>query len=489
MSLTVSPEPWIRHPWFLPCGQGQHSVEAWPKRSRIRITRGNQSDILPELLTLIESAQKRVFCCSFLLGSEALRRALVNAAHRLKGHVYVLTALDEKKLAAGLAAEIDTDQLDRTRLAFQPLTHGGVYARGVSDVHAKFCVVDDEAAVLGSPNFDGNGLADHGGQGSGEVALSVTGERAGHLATLFRHLWCHSAEIEAQPSPVAYHLASIARSIAKPPAHPPPVQGMPFWTFQENQGVLDHLRYTVQRARRTLFLAAYSLRDLDSGEAKALADDIVAATERGVIVQLYLRSQTRNLPHLRRLVAAGIQVRADRLNHAKWAIADEREASIFSANFDGQHGLTSGCETGVRLLPGPETNELVELHKAWWVNCEVEAWAPPNVNAIAERTGLQLGSPDGSREIALTGPMAPEVIEMLRHPTVVLRRSGGDDKFYLLASLDAAVEICRQEKMWDCQRVLERHLRPPTVAQILASGVPGGFDGGWIPVGVEFHGP
>ena len=77
-----------------------------------------------------------------------------------------------------------------------------------------------------------------------------------------------------------------------------------------------------------------------------------AAISRGVKVTLLVRPR-RNLPrHLAEaaeLAQAGAEIYGDTRTHVKAAIADERHGALFSANFDFEHGLTSGVEVGCRL--------------------------------------------------------------------------------------------------------------------------------------------
>lgn len=482
MSFKVSFKPWTELPWFLP---RKSEVEYDVNLERLLFTRHRSGTVLPALTKLIAGARKRVFCCSFLLGSNKLSQALIDATYRLKGHVYVLTALDEKKLARGLADDVDPDHLDRARLAFNSLAQEGIYSRGVSDCHAKFCVVDDSFALLGSPNFDSNGLAD-GGDAAGEVAIIVEGKRAQHLGRLFRHLWKTAAEIEAPPSRHGYMLRSVTRHGSIQLDAPPPQNGMPFWTGFGSTGVLDHIRWTVQEAKHTLFLATYSVVNLDDKGTKALEDDILKAVKRGVDVQLYLRSQTRNLSHISKLAKAGVHVRADRINHAKYAITDERVASLFSANLDGNHGLTSGCETGIRLTNGKEVEEVVRLHRMWWNACEAEVGYLATPEILLRRCGwLSKGWPGEATTIRLGGPQAKEAEELLRHPSLLLQIAGQQNKFLLIAA-DMALNIHQDNNTWIAQSQASKD-RLPTPTIILAGGLHNKYNKGWIPVDVQVN--
>lgn len=85
-------------------------------------------------------------------------------------------------------------------------------------------------------------------------------------------------------------------------------------------------------------------------------DPIRIAVTRGVRVKLLLRPR-RNLPrHLTEateLAKSGVEIYGDQRTHVKAAVADGRHGALFSANFDFEHGLTSGVEAGCRLDDTP----------------------------------------------------------------------------------------------------------------------------------------
>jgi len=77
-----------------------------------------------------------------------------------------------------------------------------------------------------------------------------------------------------------------------------------------------------------------------------------AAARKGVSIRIMLRARNNMEEHRRdaeAMLKAGISVHADSLNHAKGVVADRKLGAIFSANFDADHGLTTGVEAGVRL--------------------------------------------------------------------------------------------------------------------------------------------
>lgn len=368
MKLTLSYDPWREQPFFVP----RHAEQAkpLPAFAHLRTTvPGRSRTVHDALVALIDSASERVFVCSFLLGGEAVRDALRRAVQRLRGHVYVITALDDKALQRSLAQEldeIDQDALKRERKSFEALTRHGVYVRGAENCHAKFCIVDDRAALVGSANFDPNGLDldERGAIPCGELGLVLESpERVSPLAALFRHLWKCGCQREAPPLREGYRLNGVSPGKESVPKEPEEADAV-VWTGFKSTAILAGIQSVIAAAHQTLLLASYSftgMREKPTLLLNALAD----ARKRGVQVEMLLRDRSRDLPEIAALLAIGVGVRANRENHAKYAIADGHYGLLFSANFDGVHGLTNGVETGVRLRRD-EALEVAKWHAQMW---------------------------------------------------------------------------------------------------------------------------
>jgi PLD-like domain len=172
------------------------------------------------------------------------------------------------------------------------------------------------------------------------------------VARFFTRLW-HECPWEVAPS-TDYAMAKRAKT-------EPPFSAIPdanghchaIWTHHSVHKILDAAREAIGRAERDLLLASYSLTGMAS-KRDLLLEDVERFKKRtGGTARLLVRARS-NVPSQRVDAAAfaelGCVVVADDVNHAKCVIADGREVVLFSANFDAQHGLTSGVEAGVRLL-------------------------------------------------------------------------------------------------------------------------------------------
>jgi len=71
----------------------------------------SESTIKQVLLEMVRQAKRKIFITSFRVGDPELLQVLYEAADRLRGGIYLITALDERSLARGLA-ELDDDAGD-----------------------------------------------------------------------------------------------------------------------------------------------------------------------------------------------------------------------------------------------------------------------------------------------------------------------------------------------------------------------------------------
>lgn len=321
--------------------------------------KGSGAPIRDALLKMLEQARRRVFVASFVIGDDAVVEALARTAERLKGGVYVISALDEKSLRRGLQdyEEGEQESPEERRKNFERLTSSGVYVRGHESCHAKFAVVDDRIALIGSANFVTAGF-----EKTGEANVIVRNTaHVRQLARLFTELWYEGCKWEIPPGET-YLVAD--RAASSPPVRPQlPEVGKTgvVWTNGPGQmHLLRAIQKVIQTSRTDLTLSSYSIVGMRENP-HLLFDDIQQAVKRGVHVRLLLRQRNAWPDQMLDVVAAhdmGVAIYGDLHNHAKVAIADSTESVVFSANFDAKHGLDSGVEVGFHVTDVPTVCEI-----------------------------------------------------------------------------------------------------------------------------------
>jgi phosphatidylserine/phosphatidylglycerophosphate/cardiolipin synthase-like enzyme len=315
---------------------------------------GGGSTIHDEMIAMIDSARKKVFVATLYLGDASVREALVRAANRLRGGVYVVAALDNKGLDKAINETDDLEDVDQQieYRNFKEITTRGIYVRGYPGLHAKYVVIDDAIALVSSAN-----LATRAFHQTGENGVVVTAPAAVRgLATLFARLWARST-FDLPPNRTENQVRH--RDTGRAPRLPEVAANGPVWTTEASKTILTALHEVIDSARNDLVLATYSLLGIShplSAKRPArpdlLLDQVRAVADRGVRVRLLLRG--RNIGDATRREAtafadAGVTIVPDRLNHAKGVVADWTRGALFSANFVPHLGLLDGIEVGMRL--------------------------------------------------------------------------------------------------------------------------------------------
>lgn len=383
-------------------------------------------------LELIASARHKVFVASFLLGETDLLRALFEAADRLRGGVYVISELSDRSLWSKLTELLDLPDPDAAKQAhkkyFAELTRRGVAVRGRPDCHAKFLVVDDRAALVSSANLDTNGLNSTGENG----AVVRDPAEVDRLARFFTRLW-DSCAYEMPAGSAGYSVRQIAPAESRCRVPVPALPSSPaetaragvIWTHDGEQLILGHLHDVIARARTSLILATFSLQGMT--ERPGILLDPLAKAMREHSLQVWLLCRGRNHPVSQRrdaaaLVDLGVRVFADSKNHAKGAIADERHGALFSANFDADHGLLNGVETGARLDGEAALTQAVDYFGHAMAHADLEFVRHPTQRQLDRRFAGRWHTPwKGESRMRVSAPDAVwgRFAEAVRRPPVL----------------------------------------------------------------------
>lgn len=367
--------------------------------------RDSETTLRDQVLHLIRTARSKVFVTSFILGDNELNKELTAAADRLGGAVYVISELSEDRLRRGLeelerparSGELklkETVEVEKKR--FLSLTTRGVAMRGHDNCHAKFIVVDDEIAWVGSANLETRAFTF-----VGEVGVVIRDPiEVNRLARLFARMWLAECKFEL-PSTARTYMVDEDRTpapvhFAVPELTPGPHSGV-VWTDQTSHLLLTNIHDVIASARTRLVLASFILNGMEA-RPDLLIDPVATAIEKGVRVDLLLRAENKRDRHRRDvglLHQLGVRVVADDLNHAKAVIADDRAAVLFSANFDAKHGLDagSGIEVGARLDGTPALPEMVRYFDHAIATATREYIDQPTARQLHDRLAEKWQSP------------------------------------------------------------------------------------------------
>lgn len=352
---------------------------------------GGGSSIGRELIEMIDGARRKIFVGTLYMGDAALREALVRAADRLRGGVYVVSALNNKELEKSINEVDDNTDID-TQLEyrnFRELTRRGIYVRGYPGLHAKFVVVDDAIALVSSAN-----LTTRSFNRVGENGVIVTADEDVHsLASLFGRLWQLSPwDLPPDPDREAVDSRSAPSSLITIPA--PATGGTgPIWTWNsEHHHIATAIRDVIDSAETDLVLATFSVANMTYRLPKGglrpdlLFEPVCRAIDRDVRVRMLLRGRNNVLAaraEAKAFAEAGVEIVPDRLNHAKGVIADGKRGALFSANFLTDYGLTGGMEVGMRLDETPALVEALRYFEHAMVEANMSFVRNPRVDELA----------------------------------------------------------------------------------------------------------
>jgi len=419
-----------------PAAPGVHRVHA---TGRADVTHVSTDDlartayIRRALIEQIASANRKVLFCSFLFADEEIVRALCAAAERLHGGVYVLTALGKHLRAEILEPDSDVDantaklqeRARRHEDHLQRLAHAGVWLRSAEDCHAKFCVLDDESAVVTSANATQEAY-----ESNPEDGLVVQhAPAARELGRLFAYVWQHLATLESTPGA---RLDVHSLTGKRPPGWRPLVDcgGVdPVATLRKEEGSLQRAAIEViDRAKTRLVIASYSLMGMES---HPIGEALQRSVERGVELDLLL--QPRNHVSAQRVTCAWlvglapdrVRLHGHRRTHTKSIVADGQLALIWTGNLEAAHGWDNGIEVGLRVDDPGVASAIASwtsdvMHRATHI-----ALASPTVRELVEHG--QTRALTGEWTLNLPVGVSPERVGAAfeKHPLELLELSGG----------------------------------------------------------------
>lgn len=412
------------------------------------------------LIARIRAASHKVLFCSFLFADEGIVQALCEAAERLHGGVYVLTALGKHLRAEVLELEDEIDaqtaklreRAQRHEEHLRRLAHAGAWLRSAEDCHAKFCVIDDACAIVTSANSTKEAYEINPEDG---LALHqpLTAREFGRL---FSHIWQLLTTLESLPG------ASLDVHSLPAPRNVP-------WRALDSAGdsravttlrkhetsLLDAAVRVIDSACNRLAIATYSFMGMEDHPVGAA---LRRALARGVDIDLlvqprnHIEAQRASLAWLLGLAPDHVRIHGHRRTHTKSIVADEQAVLLWTGNLDARHGWDDGIEVGVVVddpgvaaAVGGWTQNVMERRTHVAVNA-------PSVRDLAD-AGFATALP-GDWELWLppktaTGPL---IESLTRHPVELVEASGQQ----LLRSADGLVmyvKVDTANRRLDVQRM------------------------------------
>lgn len=412
------------------------------------------------LIAQIRAASQKVLFCSFLFADEDIVQALCEAAERLHGGVYILTALGKHLRAEVL--ELD-DEIDAQTAKLQErakrheehlrrLAHAGAWLRSAEDCHAKFCVVDAACAIVTSANSTKEAYEINPEDG---LALHQP-VAAREFGRLFAHIWQQLTTLESLPG-ASLDVYSLPAPRSMPwRALSGAGESRAVTTLRRHEtSLLDAAVEVIDRARHHLAIATYSFMGMEDHPVGAALQRALA---RGVGIDLlvqprnHIEAQRACLAWLFQLAPEKVRIHGHRRTHTKSIVADEQIVLLWTGNLDSRHGWYDGIEVGVVV-----EDRGVAMAVGRWTRNVMQRRTHVAVNAPSVRQLAEAGFPTalpGEWELRLppktaTGPL---IGSLTRHPVELMEAPGQQ----MLRSADGLVmhiKVDTTNRRLDVQRL------------------------------------
>ncbi len=311
---------------------------------------------LTERITeIIRSAKKYIKTGNFMFREPNMKQEILNALNR-GVVVFILSNLgeDEKRLMG--CNKFSKKEYDPHLPNLNDFAEQGAHVRCMSELHAKFLVVDGEQGMVMSSNYTKDSL-----HGNPECGVDLDTENTKCLESIFDTLFTH-ADYRIEGRDKSGYKFKKVESLVNPDVFDEVLKCEIRMTLAARQqkedtnfcncnitGIYKTISRMMEDAKRYVYLMAYSFRSLD--KLPTIKSALVDAVKRGVSVNLiYNRDNQGSQAEVKELqrICPTINALGVPKNHAKILLTDN-EAFLFTANIDGEAGLLSGFELGAYL--------------------------------------------------------------------------------------------------------------------------------------------
>lgn len=331
------------------------------------LTQEGNSSLKNEILRIINEATTVLKICSFIITDKEIFNAILNKAKQNQIAIFVLTQLDKDKLKNDLSLidfiteeEIKENPAQTHIKYIRKLYDNGIHVRASLSAHSKFIVADRTNGFITSANFTTPSLTFNTESG---VYLDENSSK--ELDKLFDVIFLQGTTFKEflGTGKKGKMLVVQTEATINSDLLPIPSQSKLRYTCESYENnLLNEIIKVIDEASDYIYLSAYSVVGLNS--LPNLIQSLKNAIGRNVPVSIFCRGMNYRNDHLSgvsELVEIGCKVYADVYNHSKGVI-NEKTGLIFTANIDGNHGLTNGFEVGY-ILNENQRIEFLDFHK------------------------------------------------------------------------------------------------------------------------------
>lgn len=314
------------------------------------VTNEFEQSIKTKILELIDTSISSIKLCSFIVSDPDIYSALMNKLKSTETAIFILTQLDENKLSVSLIAEDLSENFNQKHIDYiGRLYESGAHVRAAKSAHAKFVISDNSSALIMSANITTPSL-----NTNPESALQIEDkDDINSIVELFDIIYQYGTEFTKfkTASKSKQFIVSRDITIQNEWLRELSKNNLKFTWAESNRSLYHTMIDIINNAdtNNPLLISTYSVVGL--GNIPELTEAIAAHHQKGGTIKLFCRGMNYRVDHLKNcqiLAELGVQIYGDLFNHSK-GIVSSCSGIIFTANIDGNHGLISGFEIGLKL--------------------------------------------------------------------------------------------------------------------------------------------
>lgn len=311
------------------------------------------------IVEMIRSAKKYIKTGNFMFREPNMKQEILNALNR-GVVVFILSNLGEDEDRLMGFNHFSKKEYDPHLPNLNDFAEQGAHVRCMSELHAKFLVVDGEQGMVMSSNYTKDSL-----YGNPECGVELDIENTYCLEKIFDTLFTHADDKIEGRDKIGYKFRKV-ESLVNPDIFDEVLKcdiRMTLAAKQQKEGrkldtnfcncqisdIYDSISSCIEASNAYVYLMAYSFKSLH--KLPKIKDALIKAIKRGVNVTLIYNSDNNSSQtEVTKLHNEFPNINALRVskNHAKLLLTDN-DALMFTANIDGEAGLLSGFELGVYL--------------------------------------------------------------------------------------------------------------------------------------------
>ena len=321
------------------------------------VTSKESKGLLNSILTMVSEANNYIKICSFIIDNKEVVEALKKYLKEGKISVFILTAVDDKKIKSDMLDEEESAELSKSRHFefIDELVKAGAHVRASVNAHAKFVVKDGNEALLMSanltePSLNNNEKGKYPNDESGIILREL--EEIKSLERIFDSIFLYGTEFRKfiNLNDKTQLISKNENEIRK--SDFPGTDSNLLWSYEHHYHLIyENLISIIESAKESVKLSTYSIVEL-SNLPELIGSIKSFITDKKGRIQIFCRAMNHRPDHLaacKYLKELGVEIFGDMYNHSKGVSVDDKDGLIFTANIDGKHGLKSGFEVGYRI--------------------------------------------------------------------------------------------------------------------------------------------